>query len=436
MNTFKLRASYGKLGNQSIGLYTFLQTLSNAQTTWLFNGAKENFIGAPSPLPAAVTWEETKSLDFGVDFGVLNNKLLVTFDWYEKRTEGMYVSGQPLPAVFGASSPRENIAGLSNKGFEFSLGYADKFNVAGSPLNIRATFSMYNYTATITKYPNPDGLMSTYWEGQKLGQIWGYRIDGQFQTDEEAKAYYQSFTNPSQQLGQVYSLIVNNQNSEWKTFRAGDIKYVDRDGDGEISRGQYTLEDHGDLEVIGNAMPQFPFGFSVNTNWKNFDLSIAGNGVSKQHWTPGGIAYWGQYDRPQASFVRKDLIDNAWNPENPGGRYPQIYRGYTALGANRMLYTPNSYYLENVGFLRVKNLTLGYTIPKKLTNKINIQNMRVYFSGENIFTWSFGGLTKYIDPEQAASGIGYNNPGDATGRSEMEEYPYGKTFSFGISITL
>lgn len=436
INTFKFRLSYGKLGNQSIGLYTFLQTLSSSKTSWLFNGVQENFIGAPSPLPSAVTWEETKSFDIGADFGVLNNKLMVSFDWYDKRTEGMYVPGQPLPAVFGASSPRENIAGLSNKGFEFTLGYSDRFVIGGSPLNVRATFSMYNYVARITDYPNPEGLMSTYWKGQKLGEIWGYRIEGQFQTDEEARAYYQSFSNPSQQLGQVYSLIVNNQNVEWKTFRAGDIKYVDRNNDGEISRGQYTLDNPGDLEVIGNAMPQFPFGFSLNANWKNIDFSMAGNGVAKQHWTPGGIAYWGHYDRPQASFIRKDLIAQAWDPEKPGGKYPQIYRGYTALGANRMLYTPNSYYLENVGFLRVKNLTLGYTIPQKITSKLNIQNLRLYFSGENLFTFSFGGLTKYIDPEQAASGIGYNNPGDATGRSEMEEYPYGKTYSFGISITL
>jgi hypothetical protein len=106
------------------------------------------------------------------------------------------------------------------------------------------------------------------------------------------------------------------------------------------------------------------------------------------------------------------------------------------MGATRSLYEPNDYCLENVGFLRVKNLTVGYTIPEHLTKKVNIQKLRIYFSGENILTWSFGHLTKYVDPEQAGSGIGYNNPGDATGRSELEEYPYGKIYSLGISISL
>lgn len=436
INTLKIRVSYGKLGNQSVDLYTFLQTIPMAKTTWLFNGNREYFASVPSPLPSEVTWEETKSLDVGIDIGFLNNKLVSTFDWYEKRTDGMYVTGQPLPAVFGAPSPRVNLAGLSNKGFEFSLIYNNSFTVSRSPLMIRATFSIFNYVAYITEFPNPDGLMSTYWKGQKLGDIWGYKIDGQFQTDEEARAYYQSFSNPGQQLGQVYSLIVNNQNLEWKTLRAGDIKYVDRNNDGEISRGKYTIYDHGDLEVIGNALPKFPFGFSFSADWKNFDISFAGNGVVKQHWTPGGVTYWGHYDRPQASFIRKDLIKQAWDPDNPGGRYPQIYRGYTALGPGRMLYTPNSYYLENVGYLRVKNLTVGYSLPHKLLDRVKIKNLRIYFSGENLFTVSFGGLTKYIDPEQAGSGIGYNNPSDATGRSEVEEYPYGKTYSFGLSIQL
>lgn len=436
VNSFKLRTSYGKLGNQNVDLYTFSQTLNNSLTTWLFNGSRSNYVGSPSPLPSRVTWEETTSIDFGADFGFLNNKLQASFDWYEKRTQGMYVSGQPLPAVFGASEPRENIAGLSNRGFEVSMSFNDEFDLRGSPLRLRTTFSVYNYVATITDYPNPEGLMSSYWEGQKLGQIWGYRIEGQFQTDEEARAYYNSFNNPKQSLGQVYYLITNARNIEWNTLRAGDIKYLDIDGDGEISKGKYTLEDHGDLEVIGNAMPQFPFGFSISTNWKSFDLSLAGNGVANQDWTPGGVTYWGHYDRPQASFIRKDLVSQAWSPENPNGRYPQIYRGYTALGANRMLYEPNDYYLENVGYLRVKNLTFGYTLPQSLTKKIQVQNLRVYFSGENLVTWSFGGLTKYVDPAQAGSGIGFNNPGDATGRSLVEEYPYGKTYSFGINITL
>lgn len=437
LNTFKFRFSYGSLGNQNVGLYTFMQTLNPSLANfWLFNGKQEIYVSAPSPLPGVVSWEKTKTIDIGVDLGFFSNRLQASFDWYDKRTEGMYVSGQPLPSVFGASEPRENIAGLKNEGFEISLGYNDRLYVNGKPMNIKATFSLYNYVSKITNFPNPEGVMSSYWEGQRLGDIWGYRIGGQFQSDEEAKAYQNSFKNQTHSLGQVYNFIITlAQNNEWKGLKAGDIKYLDLNQDGEVSRGNYTLDDHGDLEIIGNALPRFPFGFSFSADWNNFDFSFAGAGVSSQDWAPGGVPYWGHYDRPQASFIRKDIIEQAWSPENPEGKFPQIYRGYTALGSNRMLFEPNDYYLENTGYLRIKNLTFGYTIPEHLIKKIQVQNIRIYFSGENIFTCSLHGLTKYVDPEQAGSGIGYNNPGDAVGRSLLEEYPYGKTYSLGLNLT-
>ncbi|MDX9883544.1 MAG: SusC/RagA family TonB-linked outer membrane protein [Prolixibacteraceae bacterium] len=440
VNSLMLRSSYGKLGNQSVGLYTFAQTLSNSLTSWLVNGNKLNYVSVPAPLPSVVSWEETSTLGFGADFGFLKNKLKASFDWYEKQTTGMYLPGEPLPAVFGASEPKENIAGLSNKGFEFSLGYNTQLNVKGSPMKIKASLSVSNFVAKITKYPNPEGVMSDYWEGQRLGEIWGYHIDGQFQSDEEAQAYQASFANPTKDLAQVYKYVVNTvQNKEWKGLKAGDVKYIDSDGDGEISKGNYTLEDHGDLQVIGNALPQFPFGFNVAADWKGFDISIAGAGVMHQDWYPNGDLFWGFYQRPYLSFIRKDLLDEAWSPENPGGKYPQKYRGYVALGANRSLGEANDYYLTNVGYLRVKNLTIGYTIPKRITQKAHIENLRVYFSGENILTWSFGNLTRYMDPEQAGSGINFSDPNDAVKMNtgdEWSDYPLGKTFSFGINVTL
>ena len=437
VSSFKLRASYGKLGNQNVGLYTFSQIMGLGQTTWLDNGTRMNYAGIPAPLPSAVSWESTRTIDLGVDLAFFNNRLNASFDWYEKNTSEMYLPGEPLPAVFGAAEPRENIASLRNRGFEFSLSYINKFNVAGSPLNFKATASVYNFQGVITKYPNPNGVMSSYWEGQKLGQIWGFHVDGQFQSDKEAADYQALFANPTSDLGKVYKYIINTvQNSEWKGLKAGDIKYVDLDGDGKIDKGEYTLADHGDLRPIGNAMPQFPFGFSVSADWKGFDLSIAGTGVAHQDWYPTGDIFWGPYERPYLSFIRKDLIPNAWTPENPQNTYPQVYRGYVSLGAERSLGEVNDYYLLNVGYLRIRNLTIGYTLPASVTKRIKVQNFRVYVSGENIFTWRFDKLTKYIDPEQAGSGINYNNPGDAVQRARLEDYPIGKTFSAGISLTL
>src|SRR5690606_32811276 len=226
------------------------------------------------------------------------------------------------------------------------------------------------------------------------------------------------------------------QNTEWIGLKAGDIKYLDLDKDGRIDRGDYTLEDHGDIVPIGNAMPQFPFGLNMSASWKNFDASVAIAGVGQQHWYPTGDLYWGPYQRPYLSFIRKDLIDNAWRPDKMGNTYPQIYRGYIALNGGRSLYEMNDYYLENVAFLRIKNFTLGYTLPQAWTRKAKVERLRIYFSGENMFTWAFGGLTKYIDPEQAGSAVNYSNPGSAVSRADLRDYPMGKTFSFGVNLSL
>lgn len=437
VSSLKLRASYGELGNQTVPANTFQRLMSTGRMNWLNQGQSLNYVASPNPLPRVVSWETTKTIDLGLDIGFLNNRLLANFDWYEKNTDGMYLPGKPLPAVFGASEPRENLASLRNRGFELGITYRDNFTVAGDELSIGATFSVSNFKGVITKYDNPEGLMSTYWEGQELGQIWGYKIDGQFQSDEEALAYQQGFENPSNSLANVYNYIFNVvQNSDWNRLRAGDIKYLDLDGDGRIDRGNYTLEDHGDLTPIGNAMPKFPFGFNINAQWKGFDLSVAGAGVGKQNWYPTGDIYWGPYQRPYLTFIRKDLISNAWSPENTGGTYPQIERGYASLNGGRSLYEMNDYYLKNIGYLRIKNLTVGYTLPQEFTQKMDIQRFRIYFSGENLFTWRFGDLSRYIDPEQAGNAINYSNPGNAVGRADLRDYPMGKTLSLGVNISL
>lgn len=437
ISSFKLRASFGKLGNQTVDVNTFKQLMTVGTTDWLEDGNRVISASSPNPLPKVVTWETTKSMNVGFDIGVLDNKLLTTIDLYEKKTDGMYLPGQPLPGVFGASEPRENFAALRNRGFELSVSYRDQFDVAGSPLRFNVSANVSNFIGKIVKYDNPNGLMSTYWEGQRLGEIWGYRIAGQFQSDEEAWAYQQSFQNPSVSLGKVYNYELNiAQNSEWNRLKAGDIEYIDTNGDGKIDRGNYTLDDHGDLVPIGNALPQFPFGFNMNASWKSWDISIAGAGVAKQNWYPTGDIYWGTYQRPYLSFLRKDLIDNAWTPEKPGNTFPQIYRGYASLNGGRSLYEMNDYYMENVAFLRVKNITVGYTLPKRWTDRAKLNSVRVFFSGENMLTWSFGGLTKYIDPEQAGSAVSYSRPGDAVSRADLRDYPMGKTFSFGVNLSL
>lgn len=437
VSSLKLRGSYGALGNQTVSVNTFKELMAVRRISWLNNGVPVTGAQMPAPLPSVVTWERTKSLNLGADIGLINNRLFINADWYRKNVEGMYLPGEPLPGVFGANEPRENYAALRNDGWEVAVSYRDKFELGGAPLQFNVTANVSNFKATITKYNNPKGLLSSYYEGQRLGEIWGYRINGQFQSDEEAFAYQNSFDNPSTNLGQVYDDVLNiMQNSEWNHLRGGDIKYLDLNGDGKINKGDNTLANHGDLERIGNAMPQYLFGLNLNARWKGFDVSTALSGVGRQDWYPTGELYWGTYQRPYLSFIRKDLIDNAWTPDNKDNMYPQIYRGYSSLQARRSLYEVNDYYLTNLGFLRVKNLTLGYTLPQEWTRKAKVDRLRVFFSGENMFTWSFGKLTKYIDPEQAGAGVSYSDPEKATARGDQRVYPMGKTYSFGVMLGL
>ncbi|MBY5959121.1 TonB-dependent receptor [Membranicola marinus] len=436
---FKLRGSYGRLGNQNVGVNTFRQLIGLGRTTWLENGQKLNYARVPSPLPQNIGWEKVTSSNVGVDFGFFDYKLTASIDLYERNTTDMYLPGEPLPAVFGASEPKKNYAALRNRGFEFSLGYNGSFDVMGSKLTFNVSGNVSNFKGVITKFDNPNGLLSSFREGQVLGEMWGYRIDGQFQSDEEAAQYQAQFDKVSTDLAKVYSSIFNKtSNSDWDHLKAGDVKYVDVNGDGRLDNGKNTIDDPGDLVVIGNAMPKFPFGFNISSKWKQFSISIMGQGVAKQDWYPSGPMYWATFHRPYVSFIRKDFLDNTWTPENPGNTYPQKERAYIALNSGRSLYNQNDYYLTNIGYLRVKNLTVGYTLPQEFTQLAKINKLRIFFSGENIMTWRFGGLTKYMDPEVVGSSISYSNPNSANSRynSNTEEYPMGKTFSMGIQVSL
>jgi TonB-linked SusC/RagA family outer membrane protein len=432
----KIRTSYGSLGNQDVPVNTFLRLVTMGLTSWIDEGIVTKYARAPNPLPSNIGWEKVNSTNVGLDLGFFNNKLLASFDLYQRTTSEMYLPGQPLPAVFGAAEPKRNYASLRNRGGEVSLTYNNSFKVLGSELSFRVEANISNDKSVITKFDNPTGLLSTFWEGQVLGEVWGYHIDGQFQSDEEAAAYQASFSNDlANNLRQVYSEIFSGSNTDWMKLRAGNIKYIDLNEDGKITNGKNTLDDHGDLKKIGNFMPKFPFGLSVNVGWKGFNLSVIGQGIGKQDWYPRGPTYWAIFRRPYQSFIRKDLLDHVWDPDaadNSKNIYPQI-KGYTRSCDNF-----NDYYLTNIGYVRIKNLTISYNIPEKIIKKVGVQGLRLFFSGENIFTFTFQHLTKYIDPELAGSAIDYSDPNLATGTRgfDTEPYPISKSFSFGIVLDL
>ena len=203
------------------------------------------------------------------------------------------------------------------------------------------------------------------------------------------------------------------------------MKFADLDGDGAINKGKEKVGDSGDWQIIGNSQPRFNYGVNLNASWKGFDFAVFFQGIGKMDWYPAADArsFWFLYARPYQTFIPRDFLSDCWSEENPNAYYPRP-RGYVAMNANRPLGVANDRYLQNIGYLRLKNLTFGYTLPEKLTKKISIQKLRVYFSGENLFYWAPGLHGGYVDPEMAMTG------------GNLRLYPWQKSYTFGIDITL
>jgi len=414
----KIRASYGSLGNQNIDNYAYFPTLPNGLYNYVLNGSRLNYIESPALNPTEITWEKVSTLDFGVDFSILDNRLSATFDWFQRDTDGMLSPGATLPSVLGTGSPLENAADLRTKGFELSLTYRDSFKLAEDPFSYSITANLSNSKTKITNFNNPNLSLVDFYEGMTIGELWGYRIDGLFQTSEEiANHADQSF--------------VSNRISAGGGLQPGDVKYNDLDGDGYIGDGENTVRNPGDREIIGNSAPQYLYSFLTSANWKGFDMSVFFQGVGKQDWYPNSDSriFWGPYNRPYNSYIRKDLVDQMWSPENTEAYYPRNY-GYIALGGS--LEKVNDRYLQSVAYLRLKNLTIGYTIPDGIISKSPDTELRFYFSGENLLT--FSPLTDYIDPEAASASVNLNSPSTSTNRGTAQTNPFSKTYSLGMSL--
>ena len=209
-------------------------------------------------------------------------------------------------------------------------------------------------------------------------------------------------------------------------LRAGDMQYADLDGNGVINRGAEKVGDSGDYQIIGNSQPRYNFGVNLGGSWAGLDLSVFLQGIGHMDWYPATEVrqFWSLYARPFATFIPKDFQTMYWTEENPDGYLPRA-RGYVAgVGSGRELTETNDRYLQNIGYLRVKNLTFGYTLPDKVTRKIGVDRLRIYFTGEDLFFWAPGLHSKYIDPEMAQT------------NGNLRIYPWQKKLMFGVDITL
>lgn len=418
----KVRLSVGSLGNQNVDdYYTYIESIDTSGTiNYTFDGeSKANIAVEDAPKASDLTWETATTYDLGIDLGFFGNRLNITADVYMRDTKNMLCDGMQLPSVYGAQVPRQNIADMRTRGWELSVAWQDRLAVAGKPLNYSISAGVSDYTTKVTRYNNPSKLLSKYYVGQTLGELWGFSVGGFFVSDEEAANYPvdQSYLNQ-----QIITSVGE------RGLRAGDVKYLDLDGDNEISIGSNTVDNPGDQRIIGNTLPRYAYNFKLGASWNGVDFSAFFQGIGHQDWYPAGnaISFWGPYSRPYCSFIPTQFMDEVWTETNTGAYFPRA-RGYEALQTNYSLGSPNDRYLQNIAYFRLKNLTIGYTIP---VLPRFIKDLRVYFSGENLFYFSpLKKHSKYVDPEQATSSdTRYENTGVA--------YNFSKTFSFGVSITL
>ena len=395
INDFKIRGSYGALGNQVILdddgnqiYYPYIQTYTSGEVNFLFNGEKLMGVYAPGLVSPQLTWETVKQWDLGFNFTMLDNRLTGEFDYYVRRTEDMLTKSKTLPSILGVTEPQMNAADLRTKGWELALTWNQALE---SGFSYSATLSLSDYQAEITKYDNPSkNLSDSYYEGKKLGEIWGFVTDGLFQSDEEAAAYDQSE-------------IVG------YTQYAGDLKFADLNGDGKVTRGENTVNNPGDLKIIGNETPRYNFGLRGTAAYKGFDFTLFFQGTMKRDLMPSNTFYLAHYTSEWS--VPQKLNSDYWREDNTDALFPRARLNGSAVNEKQ------TRFMMNAAYIRCKQLAIGYTIPKRLTDKAGISKLRVYFNADNLF--EFSGMPDTFDPEQAT----------------VNAYPFMRAFSFGANLT-
>lgn len=408
----KLRASLGSIGNLDVGGQYFIPFMNSYQADWIVDGVTVSTFTNPIAVAKSLSWEKVKTLDFGVDFGLWKNYISGSFDWYQRTTLGM-LSTNAVAATFGASSPRTNQGNMRDRGFELALNLNYPIN---DDFKVFAILSLANNHAVITKWNNPGKTLRPYdasdpifYAGETYGDIWGFVTAGYFQSEEDVAK------SPSQEKLESGNF----------TYGPGDIKYKDLNGDGVIDGGTSTATDHGDLTVIGNTQPHYLYGAQLGGSWKGFDLYVFLQGVGKR-------SYWGLGDMvipmySGAQILYKHQLDY-WTENNRDAKYPNPYAGNSGgniggIYSGSHNFYPQTKYLLNLAYCRLKNVTIGYTLPKSLVERVHLYKFRVYVSGQNLAEIADVGVP--LDPEITDGQLGY------TGRT----FPFQRNYSFGVQVT-
>ncbi len=404
IQTFKLRGSYGQLGNMNVSNFTYLSTMSVNEGTYLFGGEWDYYVTTPSLISENLTWERVKTTDVGLDLLALKGKLGFSFDWYRTDISDMMADGATLPSVLGTDEPKTNSGTMRTQGWETELTW--KHKLGDFSYNVR--FVLSDYKRTVVEWENSTGLLSDWYEGQNVGDIMGLEWAGWFESADDVSNYG------------------INQTAIYSSWEAGDTKYVDQNDDDIIDIGDNTVSSPGDRVVIGNTTPRYQYGLTLGCEWKGIDFSVFIQGVGKRDYYMGGSAYRGPANGPYHANVYEYHLDY-WRDEtsilgaNPDAHWAKPYSANPGKNNRNYKYSVDRY-VEDASYMRLKTIQVGYTLPGRITKKVKMDRVRIYVSGENLLTF-----TKFpmYDPESITGNY-----------SNAIAYPLSKVISAGINVSL
>lgn len=438
----KIRFSYGQIGNEAVGDAMYLARINSSTMDYLgADGSRLNAFSMPAWVSSDLSWEHICTMNLGLDLSFLNDQLTLTAELFQRETSDMLAPGASLPSSVGADSPYTNNGTLRSRGWELTMGFHRQI---GRDLRLHASMSIGDSRVKVTRWSNDARLIghpldaSHAYEGMYWGDIWGFETDRYFTPDDfdgqnaDGTWKYKA-TTPDQTGLQTNQFI----------YGPGDIKFKDLNGDGVINGGQGTAEDHGDLKVIGNALPRYEYSFRVGAEYKGFDLNVFCQGVGRrQMWTQSAFVFPEMREADLAIYAHQTKY-NVYDPQNgivnisekndypclyPGNEYAGNVTGLVGEGGCHNYY-PQTKYLVNMAYLRLKNITLGYTLPQRLTKRAYIQTLRLYASTENPCLLYKGNGDLPLDPEMNA-GQGALSYG-TWGRT----YPITRSWSVGLQAT-
>ena len=412
-NYFKLRASYGTLGNQNTNsFYPYYQSMSAAPGSLVLGDAQATLLPMFSPYSTSLTWEKIENIGAGVDVAFFNNRLNASFDWYQRTTKNMIGPAFALPAVFGASAPNTNNAELRTRGWELELSWKDRIG----EFNYSVSASLSDYKSVVTKYDSPNNNIYGWYQNKNYGDIWGYEVKGIAKSDKEMNEH----------------LSKANQTALGTDWGGGDVMYADLNGDGKVDPGSNTLDNHGDLKVIGNTTPRFAYSFTLEANWKFIDFRAYFQGIGKRDYFAqfsnqvGAATYFGYDNRGQyQGNLFLEHLDYFRYAGAELGANEDAYYGRLRWDGNNAYVSDR--FLQDASYLRLKNLQIGFSIPQKWHISKYVK-ARLYFSAENVFTIT---KLKIYDPEALtgySDSMGYGVEGGKT-------YPQYRTYAVGLDLT-